>query len=582
MTQAQTMADLEQLITSAAMVFSSPCTGPGVEKHFNNLQILLQGHTIDEGTTEEEDFVLSEIKSDSGPSPFSEHFGKMLTTLRSQLETKGPQNVYYSPNFIGKIVANLLPQAPLWTALLLGDLGRHGNGPLYEKLSRKYQQAAGTPRQNYTADNHTQGIMEKSQWDLKKVRLEQRRFARFDDFVLMHQASLSALLMEYADAVRSSKQKQHRVDTEKWGKKEKRRRGVYVTPRQKAFSFKNTKPSESDPPSPHTPTDGPSTSQKHHKGNLPSEEEIEQHKDLPLEEEEIEQHKYLPSEEEELQSLWGRPETVAVVAVVPSQIRGRSFTIRHCDLNSVRPNQWLVGDVIQSLMHLKVSELQLEERVYVMDPYVAHIILHGSREAVWGQLLPRVNFDSYEAVMSFVNISNVHWKLLYLSALDRKVFVVDPARNPDEQEDSDAAAKKFREYFKTRLTLLHKSDWATIKWTGDTMTHPVQRDGSSCGVMVILMAEALLAAYPERPTITFPTTAACMVKERTRMALDILKGSVFDKDSTCAKCGGEKPQGSDPTIYWIQCDLCNRWYHLQCLRDAPEDTKARWLCMLCV
>lgn len=61
--------------------------------------------------------------------------------------------------------------------------------------------------QNYTADNHTQGIMEKSQWDLKKVRMQQRRFTRFDDFVAMHKVSLDGLLLEYADAVRSRRQK---------------------------------------------------------------------------------------------------------------------------------------------------------------------------------------------------------------------------------------------------------------------------------------------------------------------------------------------------------------------------------------
>lgn len=37
--------------------------------------------------------------------------------------------------------------------------------------------------QNFTQDNKTQGIMEKSQWDLKKIRLKGRRLTRLDDFM---------------------------------------------------------------------------------------------------------------------------------------------------------------------------------------------------------------------------------------------------------------------------------------------------------------------------------------------------------------------------------------------------------------
>jgi hypothetical protein len=50
--------------------------------------------------------------------------------------------------------------------------------------------------------------MEKSQWDLKKVRLMSRRFSRMDDFVSIYKGSMDALLREYADSLkRKRKQK---------------------------------------------------------------------------------------------------------------------------------------------------------------------------------------------------------------------------------------------------------------------------------------------------------------------------------------------------------------------------------------
>ena len=53
--------------------------------------------------------------------------------------------------------------------------------------------------QNFTKDNKTQGIMEKSQWDLKQIRFQRRRLTRRDDFVTAYQNTHIALLREFAD-----------------------------------------------------------------------------------------------------------------------------------------------------------------------------------------------------------------------------------------------------------------------------------------------------------------------------------------------------------------------------------------------
>jgi hypothetical protein len=43
----------------------------------------------------------------------------------------------------------------------------------------------------------------------------------------------------------------------------------------------------------------------------------------------------------------------------------------------------------------------------------------------------------------------------------------------------------FREYFKMRRTSHGKTDWVDVEWKGGVMPHPVQRDGCSCGVIVV-------------------------------------------------------------------------------------------------
>ncbi|KAI9521110.1 hypothetical protein NQZ68_010813 [Dissostichus eleginoides] len=53
-----------------------------------------------------------------------------------------------------------------------------------------------------------------------------------------------------------------------------------------------------------------------------------------------------------------KKDTEVVVSVVPTQIRGNSFTIRHSDMRTLRPHQWLTGEYINAE----------ESTVYLADP----------------------------------------------------------------------------------------------------------------------------------------------------------------------------------------------------------------------
>ncbi|TRY81734.1 hypothetical protein DNTS_009948, partial [Danionella cerebrum] len=92
---------------------------------------------------------------------------------------------------------------------------------------------------NFTQDNKTQGIMEKSQWDLKKIHFKGRRLTRLDDFVMTYKATHTALLREFNDAERITKRK-HRILKEIWKQRKQKKRGVYVTSISKPFHFKKT------------------------------------------------------------------------------------------------------------------------------------------------------------------------------------------------------------------------------------------------------------------------------------------------------------------------------------------------------
>ncbi|XP_059190873.1 uncharacterized protein LOC131973047 [Centropristis striata] len=200
MTQASTLRELDELVLSTNVVFSSSHSGDNVSKHFENIQMLL---TKNRPCPEDSSLTSQGYENDVGPTPFQQHFEEVIG--RENLDQEGDENTYFSPTFIPTLMRYFLPQAALWCGLLLGDLGRHGTGPVYDSLSKKYRKAASKSTQNYTQDNNTQGIMEKSQWDLKQIRFQRKKMARLDDFVDAFKVTLKALLREYADSKRRKK-----------------------------------------------------------------------------------------------------------------------------------------------------------------------------------------------------------------------------------------------------------------------------------------------------------------------------------------------------------------------------------------
>lgn len=118
--------------------------------------------------------------------------------------------------------------------------------------------------------------------------------------------------------------------------------------------------------------------------------------------------------------------------------------------------------------------------------------------------LRKVDFDNYDGVIGAINVGHNHWNFLYLHKLNKKVYVVDPMGQA-EANDSAEAASRFRQYFNMRQNRYQKTDWVGIKWEPATINYSIQKDGYSCGVFVMKMAEDVVEAFPLVPhTIKIP------------------------------------------------------------------------------
>ncbi|CAL8346934.1 unnamed protein product [Gadus morhua 'NCC'] len=61
------------------------------------------------------------------------------------------------------------------------------------------------------------------------------------------------------------------------------------------------------------------------------------------------------------------------------QIKGRSILIHHSELCSLRPYQWLTGEVIEGLFHVAAHTFNVVDTVYIMNHYSAGGILFSDR-----------------------------------------------------------------------------------------------------------------------------------------------------------------------------------------------------------
>lgn len=55
-----------------------------------------------------------------------------------------------------------------------------------------------------------------------------------------------------------------------------------------------------------------------------------------------------------------------------------------------------------------------------------------------------------------------------------------------------------------------------------------------------------------------------------------------DADEICAAASCSRPQGDE--VGWVQCDICEKWYHLACVGLSPERAEAMdsYNCRLCL
>ncbi|KAG1959341.1 hypothetical protein F2P79_007101 [Pimephales promelas] len=290
--------------------------------------------------------------------------------------------------------------------------------------------------------------------------------------------------------------------------------------------------------------------------------------------------------DEEIDILWTKPPNDLVVAVVKSDTQNQEFLLHHREFLTLRPHAWIFGETIECYLRAVLNAKGAN--LYQLSHYTTGVILNDTKDRVIRQGLKKVNFERYDGLISVVNTTHMHWRFVYLHATTNTIFILDPQCGNNEMEFATQACTKFGEYFRMRGNLYGRKDWVDTVWKPGTINHSFQEDGFNCAVFVMQMAKQVLEHFPKIPeSIDITPNREEMCHTRKNVAKVILQASVSSEEY-CSVCGqkdtktnGKKDQ-KEELCTWVQCELCQRWFHVQCLKTNLPPEEEPWVCGLCL
>ncbi|XP_033730323.1 sentrin-specific protease 2-like [Pecten maximus] len=155
---------------------------------------------------------------------------------------------------------------------------------------------------------------------------------------------------------------------------------------------------------------------------------------------------------------------------------------------------WLNDQVVHAYLGLlcKESNDRHQHSCHILPSFLA---LKWETPNYQSWLYPKVPLENFDHVLLPICHQH-HWILLAASMLTGKVTILDSVPN-------ESRARQFFDHWmnfmNARSTLSITDHKKPIKWTRGQAQSSVQEDGSSCGVFVLMNAEAILSNVP--PTL---------------------------------------------------------------------------------
>ncbi|XP_076833337.1 uncharacterized protein LOC143478249 isoform X1 [Brachyhypopomus gauderio] len=238
------------------------------------------------------------------------------------------------------------------------------------------------------------------------------------------------------------------------------------------------------------------------------------------------------------------------------------YKIFYSDIERFCPGKELESEVINAYLTILVKEHNkcCEEEAFLVDSF--------AMTAIWNSKFQRIKWDPsrYKIILGVVN-DHHHWFLVVIYPNERKTILLD---------SMGESKLKLRHCLERTRAFMRKKGMPVSRWRCETLPHPLQQDGTSCGVFALKFAEQVLAAKP----MMFAAECSSVDVLRWEMATTLLRES-DDISSLCHFCG-EMEAHDDLTAetLWIACDRCGRWFHTTCVKNPPLDND--YVCTACI
>lgn len=214
-----------------------------------------------------------------------------------------------------------------------------------------------------------------------------------------------------------------------------------------------------------------------------------------------------------------------------------SNSITGKDLHCLDGQNWLDDSIIHAYLGLLQRERTLLQKNedFILPSFLME---KWTRRDYLSWLYPKVKFSSYAFILMAI-CSNHHWILLVASMSKKTVLVLDPLghQHPDIEH-------KWRKYMYTRERYIPEG---LEKWSSDHQAVSRQREGNSCGVFVLMYAEAILC------NVDIKIMRQYHVARYRRYIKQRLMDGTKEEDDICQIPFCRKPKSG----IWTQCQDCS-------------------------
>ncbi|XP_014834308.1 PREDICTED: uncharacterized protein LOC106911992 isoform X3 [Poecilia mexicana] len=253
--------------------------------------------------------------------------------------------------------------------------------------------------------------------------------------------------------------------------------------------------------------------------------------------------------QQQVVQLWSLKDSGQVEALVgPYKLYDTSF-------RTLCGHGWLSDEVIDAYLYVTLQKTKIP--VYRMDAVIASSVFHlGQYRAVQKMVLPEASIW-----MCPVNVGG-HWLLVIVVMNHQELVVIDPMGN--ETMYDRKLLRNWRNFLKAKGA-------GRRSWSVRHMPHMLQKDSSSCGVLVLKFAETYVQMGGLQSVQTGP-------KDISQARLHIATTLYQHRDKVeeyCVECNMLHCNASENIIDMIQCDCCSRWTHKECATDMGDMFKCK-------